>query len=121
MRWGFLVLGWSFFILGLVGIPLPIIPTVFPWILATYFFARSDPRMAAYIRRHPRIGPQVSAFLDQGIISRRGKFFAVGGMLLAAAIATASLWGRWWIMPLALIPILIGILFVVSRRETPKD
>ncbi len=121
MRWGYLILGWLFFGLGLVGIPLPLIPTVGPWILATYFFARSNPRMAAYIREHPRVGPPVSAFLDHGVISRRGKMFAVGGMLIGGTIATASLWGRWWILPLALIPILIGIWFVLSRRETPKD
>lgn len=121
MRWGYLILGWLFFALGLVGIPLPVIPTVGPWILAAYFFARSDPRMAAYIRSYPRIDPHVSAFLDHGVISRRGKIFAVGGMLIGAIIATLSLWGRWWILPLALIPILIGIWFVLSRREIPRD
>lgn len=117
MRWLFFILGWFFFGLGLIGIPLPLIPTVGPWILATYFFARSDPRMAAYIRNHPKIGPSVSAFLDYGIINRRGKIFAVSGMLIGGAMAALSLWGRWWILPLALLPILIGLVFVLTRRE----
>lgn len=120
MRWGFLILGWAFFALGLIGIPLPVIPTVGPWILAAYFFARSDPRMATYIRNHPTVGPSVSAFLDHGLISRKGKTFAIGGMLIGGMIATWSLWGRWWILPLALLPLLIGMVFVLSRREVPK-
>ena len=102
MRWLYFCLGWFFFLFGLIGIVLPLVPTVVNWILATYFFTRCDSRMAAYVLNHPAAGPSVTAFLDHGLISRRGKALAVSGMLFRGAIALFTLWGRWWILPFRL-------------------
>ena len=62
-----LALGWLFFGLGFIGAFLPLLPTVPLWILAAWFFARSNPALRDRIYRHPQFGPQVEEFVEQGV------------------------------------------------------
>ncbi|MCI4664314.1 MAG: YbaN family protein [Neomegalonema sp.] len=117
-RWLWLAAGWVLFGIGFVGIFLPVLPTTGFWILAVIAFERSNPAIAARIRRSPRFGPSVSAFLDHGVITRRGKVAALTGMLisvlpLALLVEGAALW-------LALGGVAIGAVYVTTRRSRPK-
>jgi uncharacterized membrane protein YbaN (DUF454 family) len=69
----YLSLGFASVALGAVGIVLPLLPTVPFMLLAAFFFARSSPRLEAWIVGHRRFGPHIRAWRERGAISRAGK------------------------------------------------
>ncbi|MEJ1965014.1 MAG: YbaN family protein [Gammaproteobacteria bacterium] len=75
--------------LGIVGAFLPVMPTTIFLILAVGCFSRSSPRLEQWLLQHPRFGPPLRQWFEQGAISRRGKVYAALGMALGFAIF-------WW-------------------------
>ena len=112
-----LAVGWFFFALGFVGIFLVLLPTTGFWILAAFAFERSNPAIAQRIRNWPHFGPAVSAFLDHGVISLRGKIAALSAMAICAAIVALTLSGvgLWG----GLIGIGVGATYVGTRPSAP--
>lgn len=97
----FHVAGWIAVALGVVGIFLPLLPTVPFMILAAYCFARSSPRLERWLLDHPRFGPHIVAWRESGSISRRGKWAAT--VTFAISIAATLYWLKmpWMLFPLA--------------------
>jgi len=81
-----LALGWFFVLLGFVGALLPLMPTTIFLILAVGCFARSSPRLEAWLLDHPRFGPSLRAWRENGAITKKGKLLACTGMALGYAI-----------------------------------
>ncbi|MEQ9395722.1 YbaN family protein [Haliea sp.] len=96
-----------------VGVPLPIIPTVPFLLLAAWAASRGWPELEEWLLNHPEYGPHITAWREDGAISRRAKWLAtamLGGSttvlwvsaaptLLAAGITTgfvAVLTWLWW-------------------------
>ncbi len=88
------------FILGLVGIVLPVLPTTVFWIVAIGCFSRASPKLAARLVAHPRFGRPFADWLACGAIDRRGKVFAIGGMGLSLLIAVLTLDPAGWLLGL---------------------
>ena len=101
-------IGSLLFLLGLLGLVVPLFPTTVFWILAALALQRSDPAFAERIRAWPKIGPEVANFLDFGVVSPIGKFAAIGAMSASGAL---SLW--FLDNPLAL-GATLGVLGLVS-------
>jgi uncharacterized membrane protein YbaN (DUF454 family) len=72
--------GWLLFVLGLIGIALPLLPTTVFWIGAVWCWSRSAPHLTRRILSHPRFGQPVSLFIEKGQMSKSGKWMALGGM-----------------------------------------
>jgi uncharacterized membrane protein YbaN (DUF454 family) len=81
-----LALGWLFVLLGFVGAFLPLMPTTIFLILAVGCFARSSPQLEAWLLDHPRFGPSLRAWREDGAITRKGKLLACAGMALGYAV-----------------------------------
>lgn len=96
IRFGYFFVGLLMLALGLIGAFLPVMPTTIFLILAAACFARSSSRWERWLLQHPRFGPPLRLWREQGAISRRGKGYATGGMALGFAIfwrqAHPSLW-----------------------------
>ena len=59
MRFIYAGLGFICVALALVGVVLPLLPTVPFLLLATFFFANSSERLHGWIIGHPRFGPMI--------------------------------------------------------------
>lgn len=66
--------------LGAIGAVLPLMPTTIFLIFAAWFFAKSSPRLEAWLLNHPQFGPVLRNWREKGAISARGKAAACGGM-----------------------------------------
>lgn len=97
------VMGWVFVALGFAGAVLPLVPTTIFLILAVGCFARSSPRLEAWLLGHPRFGPTLRAWRSEGAISRRGKVAACIGMALG--------YGLFWIgaKPSLTVVLVVGV------------
>jgi len=86
--------------LGTVGIALPLLPSVPFFILAAYFFARSNPTLETWLIDHPHFGPHIRLWRERGAISHKGKRAALIAFALSIAL---SLWLAPWPWPLVTI------------------
>jgi len=66
--------------LGLVGLALPVMPTVPFMIVAAFAFGRGSPRLRRWTIEHRTFGPPVRRWEEDGAISRRHKAYAAIGM-----------------------------------------
>ncbi|MCF7749669.1 TonB family protein [Bacillus subtilis subsp. subtilis] len=85
VRVGYLLLGLLMVALGIIGALLPVMPTTIFMILAAACFGKSSPRFERWLLRHPRFGPPLVLWREQGAMSRRAKAFACGGMAFGFA------------------------------------
>ena len=83
--------------LGILGIVLPLLPTVPFFLLATVCFARSNPVWEQRLLDHPTYGPPLRRWRERGAISRRAKLAALTAM--AATIALSAVFVGWpWVL-----------------------
>lgn len=84
--WG--ICGGFALLLGVVGIALPLLPTVPFLLLAAWCFAKSSERLHLWLINHPRLGPPIRDWQQRGAISLRAKRLATFSM---ATVLIASL------------------------------
>jgi hypothetical protein len=74
---------------GIVGLFLPIVPTVPFVLLAAFGFARSSDRLHRWLLEHPVFGPPIADWQERGAVSRRAKWIASLSMAGSGALAVA--------------------------------
>ena len=111
---GFIALG-----LGILGIPLPLLPTTPFLLLAAFCFSRSSERLHDWLVNHPRLGPPIKDWNEHGAIPFKTKLLATAMM--------AGAFGLAWAVgapPIALISQLVILpmvgLFIWTRPGRPE-
>lgn len=90
-------------IIGIIGIFVPLLPSVPFAILAAFCFARSNPKWEQWLLDHRFYGPHIRAWRERGAITRKAK--------IAATIAFAGSigFGLWAMkMPWVLAPPIVA-------------
>lgn len=100
MRIVYLFGGWLSLLLAGIGVALPLLPTVPLVILAAFCFARSSPRLEAWLVQHPLMGPHIKAWRTRGAISRRGKKMAAVAFAVGIAASLALSPWPWMLAPI---------------------
>jgi uncharacterized membrane protein YbaN (DUF454 family) len=85
-RLAWLTLGGLLVGVGFIGLFVPLLPTVDFMLLALPCFARSSPRLEAWLLNHPRFGPGLRAWRAERAVSRRAKVAACIGMAAGFAL-----------------------------------
>lgn len=120
-RWVFLLLGVFFTALGIIGAFLPLLPTTVFLIIAAACFARSSPRLEAWLMNHERFGPTLRAWRANGAIPRRAKIMACLGMTAGLGLFFVAWFAHptrhLWVALMVSAIILACAAFVVSRPE----
>jgi len=77
LRWVLISCGWISIACGVVGIFLPIVPTVPFLLLAAACFAKSSVRFHRWLLEHDHLGPLLHAYLKGAGIPLRAKLTAI--------------------------------------------
>ena len=107
--------------IGILGAFLPLLPSTIFFILATFCFARSSPRLEAWLLQHKLFGPPVLAWRDHKAIPRKAKYLAFGGMALGFVIFVTTVQPGVGL----LIPVVLfftgSALYVGTRPDGPDE
>lgn len=114
VRWALLALALLSLGLAIVGVFLPVLPTVPFVLLAAWAAARSSPKLNAWLERHPRLGPILVDWREGGRVPRRAKWMASGLMGLSAVSLLLVLPGHW--LPYVTIACMATVLVWLWRR-----
>jgi hypothetical protein len=105
LRWVLIACGWLCIAAGVVGIVLPLVPTVPFLLLAVACFARSSDRFHAWLVEHNHLGPLLRDYLQGAGIPLRAKRTAVCMVWVSFPLSTflfaQALWLKLLLMAIA--------------------
>lgn len=109
--------GWLSLAIGVIGIAVPLLPTVPFLLLAAYCFEKGSPELHDWIISHPTFGSPIRDWREHGVIGWRAKILAVSAM-------TGSLCYLWFFKASAIalkIIATVGLaavsIFILSRKS----
>lgn len=114
VRWLMMALAVLSLVLGVIGVFVPVLPTVPFILLSAWAASRSSPRLLAWLEGHPAFGPMLREWRLGGVVRRRAKWAAT---LTMAASALFLLWSmhKLW-MALVVIALMVCVLVSLWRR-----
>lgn len=118
---GFIVygLGHVFLLLGLVGLLLPIVPTLPFLVVAGACWARTSPRFHGWLMNHAVFGPPLREWALHRSLPRRTKLLTAAGIACAGAVSLVFLVpeGTAWFISFGVVSVMVlGTLLIPTRR-----
>lgn len=105
--------------LAMAGAVLPLLPTTPFLLLAAFAFARSSPRLHAWLLGHKRFGPLIADWRDHGAISRRTKQVSLA-VMAAMPVLSYSLGAPLWTIAVQAVVLSCSAAFILSRPDAPR-
>ena len=113
MRTTYLLIGHASMAMAFLGIFVPLLPTTPFVLLAAACYSRGSVRFHTWLHEHPRFGPMISAWREDGAIGLRSKIVATIMVAASVTYSTIRLDAPWNVVAL-----LIGgavLTFLLSR------
>ena len=110
IRWLFLFLGTLFFVLGLIGVVLPVLPTTPFVLLAAACWAKGSDKFHHWLVNHRIFGKMVTDWQQKRAIPRYGKYLAWTMMTASCVMLfyrlqdTSLFWLAWLTAAICLLP-----------------
>ena len=102
--------------LGMIGIALPLLPTVPFLLLAAFAFGKSSKRLEVWLLNHPKLGPPIHDWRANGAIRRRVKWLATAS--IAATFALSLIFGApGYVLGIQAGALSLVLLFIWTRPE----
>ncbi len=100
VRWMFVTLGWIFFVLGIIGVLLPVMPTAPFILLAAGCWARSSKRFHFWLINHKYFGKFVRDWEKNHAVPLYAKCLAtimmtISTVMLFYRLPTDMIWVAW--------------------------
>jgi hypothetical protein len=106
-RWFLLTVAGVFVILGVIGLFLPVMPTVPFLVVAAWCASRSSPRLHRWLLSHPRFGHLLTDWYEAGIVPRRAKW-------ITTAMMAGSSVSMLVVAPQRYLPVVLGIIAIMA-------
>jgi len=118
MRITYLVGGYLFLLIGIVGIVLPVLPTTPFLIISAGCFSRSNEKIERWLKTHPLLGPPICNWQEFGCIPFRAKVLATA--MISFTVFGMLLWGHVPNQAQALLlgAIFLGLVYVWTRPSS---
>ena len=98
-RKGYICVGWTSVILGMIGITVPLLPTVPFILLALYCFGCASPKFQQWLLNHKRLGPLARRLQSKSGLSVKEKvqslvliWISMGAVFYFVALGTHWQW-----------------------------
>ena len=117
LRWILICCGWFSIVAGIIGIFLPLVPTVPFLLLAAACFARSSERFHTWLVEHNHLGPLIRDYLNGDGIPLRAKRMAIGMVWVSFPVSAFLFISDVWIK-VVLLAIAAGITLYLLRLPT---
>jgi len=116
MRIIWFVVGCLAVALGVIGILLPLLPTVPFLLLAAFAFGKSSKRLETWLLTHPKLGPPIHDWRANGAIRRRVKWMAT--LSIVATFGLSLVFGvPVHVLGIQVVTLTAVMLFIWSRPE----
>jgi len=117
-RYFWISLGSLSLALGIVGIPLPLLPTTPFLLLAAFAFSQGSPRLHDWLVGHAHLGPPITAWRTHRAVSRASKRAASVALVFVFGMALLTDLPGWMLVAHGLLMATIAA-FLWTRREPP--
>lgn len=116
----YIALGSLCFVLGAIGIVLPLLPTTPFWLLTAYFYLKGSRRLYDRVMRLPVFGNHIRYFQQYKAIPLRGKITSVVVLWVMVLISSYIVKNIWLVILLLLIAIGVTI-HILSYKTLRKE
>jgi len=107
--------------LGILGIPLPLLPTTPFLLLSAWLFARSSERFYSWLIHHKYLGSYIRNYREKGGVSKKVKLYAISLLWITICISAFVALQIWWVS-LLLIIIALGVtVHILSLRNIEPE
>ena len=111
----YLLLGWSFFGVGAVGVVVPGLPTTLFMLAALWAFSKSSQRFHDWLWDHPNFGPPLQQWRNYRVIPMKAKLLAVAMMALSLMYLIFFTTINAWVLLLIALIMLYGAVFILGK------
>ena len=107
--------------LGILGIPLPLLPTTPFLLLSAWCYARSSQRFYCWLLNHRYFGEYIRDYREKGGVKKKVKVAAIALLWITISISAIFAVSLWWVR-LLLFCIAIGVsLHILSLKTIKKQ
>jgi uncharacterized membrane protein YbaN (DUF454 family) len=111
------VFGWANLVLGVVGMFVPVMPTMVFLLIALWALSESSAPGYEWLRQHPTFGETLRAWDDRGALPKPVKFMSVSGLASSGAFVAVFADADWtWSLAMAAILVAAGV-YIITRPD----